>query len=184
MTANSIKSIAVFCGSSNGHDPVLIKDCLNLAAAFCSHDITLVYGGGNVGLMGVLADEMLRRGGRVIGVIPEKLVQIEVAHKGLTQLHVVKGMHERKALMTSHSDAFMVLPGGIGTMEEFFEMYTWQQLGYHHKPIAISNINGFYDILIDFLKKLAERDFVKKSQVDRLIIESNSVKVLESLLAE
>ncbi|HLO58290.1 MAG TPA: TIGR00730 family Rossman fold protein [Bacteroidales bacterium] len=178
----SIKSIAVFCGSSTGHDPVLIKDSLDLAAAFCAHDITLVYGGGNVGLMGVLADEMLRLGGRVIGVIPERLVEIEVAHKGLTQLHVVKGMHERKALMTSHSDAFMVLPGGIGTMEEFFEIYTWQQLGYHQKPIAISNINGFYDILISFLKTLASRDFVKPSQIDRLIIAGDSVQVLNALL--
>ena len=159
-----------------------MDDCLNLAAALCSHDIRLVYGGGNIGLMGMLADEVLRLGGKVIGVIPEKLLQIEVAHKRLTEMHVVKGMHERKALMASLADAFIVLPGGIGTMEEFFEIYTWLQLGYHGKPVAISNINGFYDILLSFLHMLVREEFVKKDQIDSLIIENNSTDLVNRII--
>jgi len=182
MNKGLIKNIAVFCGSSTGNDPDIIRDCLNLAETLFSKGITLVYGGGNVGLMGIIADEMLRLGGEVIGVIPEKLVETEVAHHGITKLHIVKGMHERKALMASLADAFIILPGGIGTMEEFFEIYTWLQLGYHDKSIAIDNIGGFYDILLDFLNKLVEQQFVMKSQIDRLIIENNSVNVINKII--
>ena len=179
---SSVHKVAVFCGSATGNDPLIIQDCLNLAGAFCAQHITMIYGGGNVGLMGVLADEILRLDGEVIGVIPEKLVEIEVAHSGLTKLHIVKGMHERKALMTSLADAFIILPGGIGTMEEFFEIYTWLQLGYHNKPIAICNINGFYDTLIAFLNHLAEQHFVKNSHIEKLIIENNSVDLIRQIL--
>jgi uncharacterized protein (TIGR00730 family) len=179
---DKIDKVAVFCGSATGNDVAISRDCLNLAAALCTHEITLVYGGGNVGLMGILADEMLRLGGKVVGVIPEKLVQIEVAHSNLTRLHIVKGMHERKALMTSLADAFIVLPGGIGTMEEFFEIYTWLQLGYHNKPIAISNTNGFYDILLSMLNHMVEQEFVKRSQIDRLIISGDAVDALNCLI--
>lgn len=182
MMYNSIiRNIAVFCGSSTGNDHLIINDCRKLAHSLCEKKISLIYGGGNVGLMGILADEMLKLGGEVIGVIPEKLVGIEVAHHGITKLHIVKGMHERKALMASLADAFIILPGGIGTMEEFFEIYTWLQLGYHNKPIAIDNIGGFYDILIGFLNRLTELQFVKKSHIDRLIIEENSVEVLNRI---
>ena len=182
MGSEVIKRIAVFCGSAKGNDIAFVQDCLNLAGSLCANNISLVYGGGNVGLMGVLADEMLRLGGEAIGVIPRKLVEIEVAHSGLTKLHIVTGMHERKALMASLADAFIVLPGGIGTMEEFFEIYTWLQLEYHSKPIAISNVNGFYDGLITFLRHLVEQQFVKAAQFERLIIRDNSVQLINNIL--
>jgi uncharacterized protein (TIGR00730 family) len=182
MLTGGIKRIAVFCGSSKGNDPAIVNDCLDLAAMLTSNNISLVYGGGNIGLMGLLADEILRLGGEVIGVIPEKLVEIEVAHNGLTKLHIVKGMHERKALMANMADAFIVLPGGIGTMEEFFEIYTWLQLGYHDKLLAIANVNGFYDILISFLNHLVEKQFVNAHQIEKLIIRDHSRDVISSLL--
>ena len=166
MTHHPGKKIAVFCGSASGSDPLIVQGCINLAGELCASKTALVYGGGNVGLMGILADEMLRLGGMVVGVIPQKLVDIEVAHNGLTRLHIVPGMHERKALMAQLSDAFIVMPGGIGTMEEFFEMYTWLQLGYHEKPVALLNINGFYNQLIGFLKHMVDQGFMKKNQVE------------------
>lgn len=182
MNIPKITKVAVFCGSATGKDHVVIDDCMNLAAALVHHNITLIYGGGNVGLMGILADEMLRLGGEVIGVIPQKLVEIEVAHSKLTKLHVVTGMHERKALMADLADAFIVLPGGIGTMEEFFEIYTWLQLGYHDKPIGISNINGFYDILITFLNNLVKQQFVKSNHLEKLIIRENSTDLINRII--
>jgi hypothetical protein len=181
MNKGLIQNVAVFCGSSAGDDPLIINDCTDMARALHSNNMKLIYGGGNLGLMGILADEMLRLGGEVIGVIPEKLVGIELAHHSVTKLHIVKGMHERKALMTSLADAFVILPGGIGTMEEFFEIYTWLQLGYHQKPIAINNIGGFYNILLNFLNALVEKKFVKQGHIDRLIIEDNSVSVLKRI---
>jgi uncharacterized protein (TIGR00730 family) len=120
--------------------------------------------------MGILADEMLRLGGEVTGVIPQKLVDIEVVHKGLTHLHIVPGMHERKALMTRLSDAFLILPGGIGTMDEFFEIFTWLQLGYHQKPVALLNANGFYNNLIGLLENMVQQGFLKQDRYDQLIM--------------
>lgn len=168
-----MQNVTVFCGSATGTNPAFTDDCLQLAKILCERDITLVYGGGNVGLMGILADEMLKRQGKVIGVIPQKLVDIEVAHEHLTQLHIVKNMHQRKALMAELADAFIVLPGGIGTMDEFFEIFTWQQLGYHCKPIGISNVDGFYDNLLLMLDHFAQSGFVKISQIGKLIIGKN-----------
>jgi uncharacterized protein (TIGR00730 family) len=182
MNKGLVNNVAVFCGSSTGIDQHIISDCRMLAGILCEKGIKLVYGGGNVGLMGILADEMLRLNGEVIGVIPEKLVGIEVAHHGITKLHIVKGMHERKALMASLADAFIILPGGIGTMEEFFEIYTWLQLGYHDKPIAINNIGGFYNILLEFLNRLVKLEFVKQNQIDRLIIGDNSPDVVNRVI--
>jgi uncharacterized protein (TIGR00730 family) len=182
MNQKNISSIAVFCGSATGNDPAITTDCLSLAKILCANNIKLVYGGGNVGLMGILADEMLRLGGEVIGVIPKKLVEIEVAHTGLTHMHIVPGMHERKALMAKLADAFMVLPGGIGTMDEFFEMFTWQQLGYHNKPIAICNVNGFYNRLLFFLENLVLHGYVKETQVKKLLIFDNSTDLVHCLL--
>jgi uncharacterized protein (TIGR00730 family) len=182
INSDSIQKIAVFCGSASGNDSSIMQDCIHLAGFLCTNQITLVYGGGNIGLMGILADEMLKHGGKVIGVIPQKLVEIEVAHNGLTHLHIVTGMHERKALMTSLADAFIVLPGGIGTMEEFFEIFTWLQLGYHDKPVGICNIGGFYDSLIGFLNKLVEKGFVKTSQLEQLLISDNSVDLVRKIL--
>jgi uncharacterized protein (TIGR00730 family) len=182
MQIQSIKRLAVFCGSAEGSDPSIIKCCLQLAGELNANKIALVYGGGNIGLMGILADEMLRLGSEVIGVIPQKLADIEVAHLGLTKLHIVPGMHERKALMANLSDAFLVLPGGIGTMEEFFEMFTWLQLGYHNKPVAILNINGFYELLISFMKQLVKMGFMKKEQFDSLIIRKNPADLINIIL--
>lgn len=179
----NIRKIAVFCGSAAGADPGYIKDSMELASAMNKHKISLVYGGGNVGLMGSLADEMIRLNGEVIGVIPKRLVEIELAHNAITKLHIVEGMHERKALMTSLADAFIVLPGGIGTMEEFFEIFTWHQLGYHNKPIALSNINGYYDIMIAMLNRMVEQEFVKADDINRLIIAKSSTEALHSLIS-
>jgi len=182
MENRLIKSIAVFCGSSIGSDPAIAQACLDLTRAMYSNKITLIYGGGNVGLMGIMADEMLRLGGEIIGVIPQKLVEIEVAHNGLTHLHIVPGMHERKALMGGLANAFAVLPGGIGTMEEFFEMFTWLQLGYHEKPVALLNTNGFYDLLIGFLKHLIRQGFVHQNQFEKLIISDNPHDLVNKIL--
>lgn len=182
METKIINRIAVFCGSSTGYDPDIIQHCINLARELHANKITLVYGGGNVGLMGILADEMLQLGDEVIGVIPQKLVEIEVAHNGLSHLHIVPGMHERKALMAGLADAFIVLPGGIGTMEEFFEMFTWQQLGYHNKPVAVLNINGFYDQLIGLLGHMSQQGFVSQSKIEELIICNNSVDLINRIL--
>jgi uncharacterized protein (TIGR00730 family) len=182
MKNHSLKSIAVFCGSTTGSDPAIVQACLDLAQVLCAHKIALVYGGGNVGLMGILADETIRLGGEVIGVIPQKLMDIEVAHKGLPHLHIVPGMHERKALMARLADAFVVLPGGIGTLEEFFEIYTWLQLGYHEKPVALLNINGFYDMLIGFLRQLIQQGFIEKNQFEKLIIHDNSINLINQFM--
>jgi uncharacterized protein (TIGR00730 family) len=182
MTNHSGKKIAVFCGSSSGSDPLIVQGCINLAKELYSCNTALVYGGGNIGLMGMLADEMLRLGGEVFGVIPQKLVDFEVAHSGLTRLHIVPGMHERKALMAKLSDAFVVMPGGIGTMEEFFEMFTWLQLGYHQKPVAILNINGFYNQLISFLKHMVDQGFMKRNHLDDLVIFDHPVGLVNKLL--
>jgi len=182
MKSHPIKRIAVFCGSATGSDPAFRQTCIDLAGIFQTHRIAMVYGGGNIGLMGILADEMLRLGGEVIGVIPKKLVDIELAHNGLTHLHIVPGMHERKALMASLSDAFIVLPGGIGTMEEFFEMYTWLQLGYHDKPLALLNINGFYNMLIGFLDHIVQQGFFQRSRFEQLIIDDHPADLVNRII--
>ncbi|MBN2813854.1 MAG: TIGR00730 family Rossman fold protein [Bacteroidales bacterium] len=182
MKNEPIQNVTVFCGSATGTNPAYVNDCLQLAKILCDRGITLIYGGGNIGLMGVLADEMLKRKGNVIGVIPQKLVDIEVAHNNLTKLHIVKNMHQRKALMADLADAFLVLPGGIGTMDEFFEIFTWQQLGYHHKPIGISNVEGYYNNLLLMLDHFAESGFVRKGQLEKLIIGKNIVDLTGKIL--
>lgn len=184
MRAPAINRIAVFCGSSAATDQSFIQACTMLADALYLRHIGLVYGGGNIGLMGILADEMLSSGGEVIGVIPQKLVDIEVAHINLSRLHIVPGMHERKALMAELSDAFIVMPGGIGTMDEFFEMYTWLQLGYHHKPIGLLNINGFYDMLIDFIGHMVGQGFLQKEKFDQLIIDEHPVSLVDRIIGK
>jgi uncharacterized protein (TIGR00730 family) len=182
MKKQPIQRIAVFCGSAKGSDEAIVKECILLAGFMHEKHIDLVYGGGNIGLMGILADEMLRLGSEVIGVIPQKLVECEVAHHGLTHLHVVEGMHERKALMAKLSDAFIILPGGIGTMEEFFEIFTWLQLGYHSKPVAILNLNGFYDMLIAFLRQLVDKGFMHESQLHRLMVSNKASEIIAKIL--
>ncbi|CAH2894465.1 MAG: Lysine decarboxylase family [uncultured Paraburkholderia sp.] len=163
-----MKSVCVYCGSSNGVKPLYAEAYAEAARAFgralVEADLALVYGGGKVGLMGVIADTVMAEGGRAIGVIPELLVNKEVGHNGLTELHVVPDMHQRKKMMADLSDAFVAMPGGAGTLEEFFEVYTWAQLGYHQKPVALLNIDGFYDPLIKLLQHTVEEGFMRHAR--------------------
>ena len=177
----ALKSIAVYCGASMGTDPVYADAARVLAQALVAHNIALVYGGGNVGLMGVIADEVLRLGGDVTGVIPQALMAREVGHTGLTRLFVVKDMHERKAMMAQLSDGFIAMPGGMGTLEELFEMLTWSQLGIHAKPIGLYNINGFYDGLIAFVAHQREHGFVRAEHAGLMLADTDAGALLHQL---
>ena len=156
-----MKRICVFCGSSEGRRPEYCPAAEDMAAELVRRNIGLVYGGGNVGLMGIIADAVLRAGGEAVGVIPQHLMAREVGHQGLTKLHVVHSMHERKALMADLSDAFVALPGGFGTLEEFCEVVTWTQLGLHAKPCGVLNVLGFYSPLLAMLDHAVEERFLK-----------------------
>lgn len=162
-------AICVFCGSRVGTDPVFAASAAQIGAMLARRGIELVYGGGRIGLMGRAADAALDAGGRVIGVIPEALAREEVAHDGLTELHLVAGMHERKALMNARSDAFLVLPGGIGTYEEFFEILSWALLGLHAKPTAILNVRGYFDPLLALLQHTVDEDFASPRVLDLVL---------------
>lgn len=166
-----MKSLCVYCGSSIGASPAYAEAARTLAKVMVEDNIALVYGGGNVGLMGVIADEVMRLGGEATGVIPKALLDKEVGHQGLTQLHIVKDMHERKALMAELSDGFVAMPGGIGTLEELFEIFTWSQLGLHDKPLGLLNVDGFYDDLIGFLQHVVAERFLRAEQAALLIHE-------------
>lgn len=156
-----LRSICVFCGASTGHNPVYRESATALGQTLAANDIRLVYGGGAVGLMGVVADAAMAAGGEVIGIIPQSLKDAEVGHQGLSRLEVVDGMHARKARMAELSDAFIALPGGLGTLEELFEVWTWGQLGYHRKPLGLLDTNDFYGKLSHFLDHLVEEGFVR-----------------------
>ena len=160
--------ICVFCGSSNGDREVYPQAAAAFGSLLAEHGIGLVYGGASVGLMGVVADAVLRANGDVTGVIPQSLVDKEIAHPGLTQMHIVDTMHERKALMAKMSDGFVALPGGIGTLEELFEMWTWAQLGLHDKPCVLLNVAGYYDELIGFLDKMTDSGYLKQKSRSQL----------------
>lgn len=176
-----MKSLCVYCGSSFGNKSIYTDAARSLAQEMVEQNIALVYGGGNVGLMGVIANEILRLGGEATGVIPQALMDKEVGHSKLTRLHVVKDMHERKALMAELSDGFIAMPGGIGTLEELFEILTWSQLGFHEKPIGVLNVDGFYDGLIDFLQNQVVQGFVKANQADLMMHETNAADLLRRL---
>jgi len=176
-----MKSICVYCGSSIGSSPAYAKAAQLLAKVFVENHIGLVYGGGNVGLMGIIADETMRLGGEVTGVIPKALLEKEVGHHGLTRLHVVKDMHERKAMMAELSDGFIAMPGGIGTLEELFETLSWSQLGFHEKPIGILNVDGFYDRLISFLQHTVTEGFLKPAHASLLMHDANPASLVEKL---
>lgn len=176
-----MKSICVYCGSSFGNLPIYAESANMLARKMVEQNIALVYGGGNVGLMGVIANEVLRLGGKATGVIPQALMDKEVGHQHLTHLHVVKDMHERKAMMAELSDGFIAMPGGIGTLEELFEVLTWSQLGFHDKPVGVLNVNGFYDGLIAFLHNLVAQGFVKANQAALMMHENNPSDLLQRL---
>lgn len=173
----------MFCGSYSGVRPEYAAAARALAAALAREGIELVYGGGRVGLMGVVADEVLRLGGRVTGVIPRPLVQREVGHESLTQMHVVETMHERKALMADLADGFVALPGGLGTFEEIFEVWTWAQLGMHRKPVGFLNVAGYYDRLVAFIEHAAAEGFIRDAIFRAMIVERDAAALLGRFLA-
>ena len=175
-------SICVYCGSRPGNDPEFTTVAQQVGTWIGERGGQLVYGGGRNGLMGTVADATLVAGGRVIGVIPQALVDKEHAHRGCTELHIVESMHERKRIMAEFADAFMALPGGIGTFEEFFEVWTWRQLGYHDKPIGLLNMNGYYDSLLAFLQSSVATGFMLDSLMPLISVQTRPEPLLESLL--
>ncbi|WP_020158049.1 MULTISPECIES: LOG family protein [Methylobacter] len=174
-----MKSICVYCGSSPGRQEAYSDAARELARSLVDRNIRLVYGGASVGIMGLLADTVLQLGGQAVGVIPEALVRREVAHKRLTELHITQSMHERKMLMAELSDGFIALPGGIGTLEELFEVWTWAQLGLHKKPCGLLNIAGYFDSLATFLGHAVAEQFIKPAHHSILIVERDSKALLD-----
>jgi uncharacterized protein (TIGR00730 family) len=179
-----MKAIAVYCGASHGADPAYADGARGLARVLVEHNIGLVYGGGKVGLMGIIADEVLRLGGEATGVIPKALMEREVGHAGLTRLFVVKDMHERKAMMSDLAEGFIAMPGGMGTLEELFEMVTWAQLGIHAKPIGLLNVNGFWDGLTGFVGHMVAQGFVRPAHAALLMVDSAPDALVRRLQAE
>ena len=167
--------ICIFCGANASLDPDVKQVVENLMKHFEQHQVELVYGGASIGIMGALATDLMNRGGKVTGVIPKQLMRKEIAHAGLTALHVVENMHDRKKMMYELSDAFLILPGGMGTLDELFEILTWKQLGFHAKPIAILNINNYYDHLLSFLDVAVEKGLIKFKD-RKLLFDSSSWK--------
>ncbi len=176
---SGIRRVAVFCGSNPGARPDYVAAAKALGRTLASRGIGLVYGGSNVGLMAAIADEMMDELGDVIGVIPKTLVEREVANTSLSDLRIVNSMHERKALMAELADGFIALPGGIGTLEEFFEMWTWAQLGMHRKPCGLLNAAGYYDSLLSFLDRSVEEKFVRQVHREMVIVEENPAALLD-----
>ncbi len=176
-----IKTVCVYCGANAGADPLYAEGARALAAALVEQNMALVYGGGNVGLMGIIADEVLRLGGEVTGVIPAKLVEREIAHQNLTRQFIVKDMHERKAMMAELSDGFIAMPGGLGTLEELFEMLTWAQIGIHSKPVGLLNMNGYYDRLLDFIDHARSQGFVRPQHAALMLLASEPRALLQRL---
>jgi uncharacterized protein (TIGR00730 family) len=176
-----VRSVCVFCGSKSGTEPAYERATRDLGRTLAEKGITLVYGGGRVGLMGVAADAVLEAGGEAIGVIPKALVQREIAHTGLTDLRVVGSMHERKALMSELSEGFVALPGGTGTLEEFFEVLTWAQLGEHRKPCGLLNVDGYYDSLLAVFAHMVAEGFLSEEHRSMILVKTEPVPLLEAL---
>ena len=176
-----IHSLAVFCGSKNGNNPLYKQHTVQLGKLLAKHNITLVYGGGNVGIMGVVADEVMNNGGKVIGVIPKVLVEWERQHTGISELFVVDDMHIRKKKMYDLCDAAIILPGGFGTLDELFEMITWNQLSIHDKMIFILNSGGYYDHLIAHIRQMQDENFLYEEAQKRIIIINSPGEFLDHL---
>jgi len=177
----SLRSVCVFCGASTGANPLYREAAVALGRTLAERGLTLIYGGGAVGLMGIVADAALAAGGEVIGIIPQSLKDAEIGHAGLTRLEVVDGMHARKARMAELSDAFIALPGGLGTLEELFEVWTWGQLGYHAKPLGLLDVNGFYEKLGSFLDHIVDEGFVRPQHRAMLLLGSEAGALLEGM---
>ena len=176
---NNIRRLAVYCGSAPGSTPVFADATRATAKAMVEADVDLVYGGGKLGLMGIVADTVLDLGGRVYGVIPQALVDVEVAHTRVTELYTVANMHERKAKMTDLADAFLALPGGIGTLDELFEAWSWNALGYHAKPFCLLNVDGFWDGMIEFIDHATESGFLSAQRRKQLLVATTPEEALD-----
>lgn len=176
-----MRSIVVFCGSSEGNDPQILNAAAHLGTLFAKRGITLVYGGAKIGVMGAVAESALNAGGKVIGVIPDFLKMKEVFHAGLTELIITRNMHERKLKMHELTDGIITLPGGFGTLEELFEMVTWAQLGLHQYPIGLLNTNGFYDDLLRMLKKMVAHGFLTKENYDMILVDESVEGLLQKM---
>ncbi|MES2593900.1 MAG: TIGR00730 family Rossman fold protein [Verrucomicrobiota bacterium] len=176
-----MRRIAIYCGSSRGNDPVLQEAAAALATYLVRQGIGIVYGGGKVGIMGVIADAALAAGGEVIGVIPESLLAKELGHATLTELHITETMHQRKQKMVDLSDGFIALPGGFGTLDELFETLTWLQLSFHHKPVGILNVNGFFDHLLVFLDHMTASGFLKPEHRTSLLTDTDPATLLTAM---
>ncbi len=176
-----MKSITVFCGSSPGTNPRFLEQATLLGEALAQRDISLVYGGADIGLMGAIANGTLAANGKVIGVLPAFLQTREIAHQGLTELIVVKSMHERKTKMNDLCDGIIALPGGFGTIEELFEILTWVQLGLQNKPIGVLNVDGYFDSLITFIQSMVDNGFLRATDADLLIVRDNVSELLQEM---
>ncbi len=175
--------ICVFCGSKTGSEPLFLEMAIRLGQVLAERGLDLVYGGASIGLMGAVADSVIAGGGKVVGVIPEAMSSKEVAHDGLTEMHVVSSMHERKSMMARLADAFVALPGGFGSFEELLEMITWAQLGIHRKPVGILNVSGYYDPLIQLFERAIEEGFIKPRNRQLFVIEREPDRLLQTLVA-
>ncbi|MBB4152685.1 hypothetical protein GGQ80_000561 [Sphingomonas jinjuensis] len=178
-----MKRLAIYCGSATPADPVYIESARDVGRTLAEREIGVVYGGGRLGLMGAVADAALAAGGEVIGVIPQALVDAEVAHRGLTELHVVEGMHQRKAAFTDLADGFVTIPGGTGTMDELWEALSWAQLGYHADPVGLLNVAGYYDTLIAFWEKMGDVGFLRPQHRDLLVVDETLGGLLDKMAA-
>lgn len=174
-----MQSICVFCGSSVGQSPLYRESAVRLGRILADRGIELVYGGGSIGLMGVLADAVLNAGGRVTGVIPDRLAKREIMHAGLTDLRIVRTMHERKAVMAELAHGFIALPGAFGTMDELFEILTWAQLGEHAKPIGIVNVAGYFDPILEFMHRSVAEKFLKPKHLGLLLVDTDENALLD-----
>lgn len=178
-----MQSVCVYCGSSPGTDPGFMDEAVRCGTLLAGQGLTLIYGGGRVGLMGAVADAALAAGGKVVGVMPADLVAQEIAHAGLTELHVVNSMHERKWKMAQLGDAFLCLPGGPGTFEEIFEQWTWALLGFHAKPCGFVNVSGYYDLIRATIQQMADKGFIAQPYVDMLVYADDTAAALERFRA-